>query len=174
MEFKNIKIEKIAYITLIITLLILFISLALNHNNLDRNRLNFRKITNLNSNIEGFNNKNNKEKDKINENNSNTSLNSSEIDTDTLLSTLDKHLKSLVLDLGNPKQVKQTREILKKTKRITDIESSKCIMKLLDENSEKKDFNIEDILSNDYDPNCQKYKKHTALSQSLQTIINSI
>ena len=125
MEFKNIKIEKIAYITLIITLLILFISLALNHNNLDRNRLNFRKITNLNSNIEGFNNKNNKEKDKINENNSNTSLNSSEIDTDTLLSTLDKHLKSLVLDLGNPKQVKQTREILKKTKRITDIESRK-------------------------------------------------
>lgn len=174
MEFKNIKIEKIAYTTLIITLLILFISLALNHNNLDRNRLNFRKITNLNSNIEGFNNKNNKEKDKINENNSNTSLNSSEIDTDTLLSTLDKHLKSLVLDLGNPKQVKQTREILKKTKRITDIESSKCIMKLLDENSEKKDFNIEDILSNDYDPNCQKYKKHTSLSQSLQTIINSI
>lgn len=174
MEFKNIKIEKIAYLTLIVTLFILFISLALNHNNLDRNRLNFRKMTNLNSNIEGFNNKNNKQKDKINENNSNTSLNSSEIDTDTLLNRVDKHLKSLVSDLGNPKQVKQTREILKKTKKITDIESSKCIMKLLDENGEKKDFNIEDILSNDYDPNCQKYKKHTALSQSLQTIINSI
>ena len=101
-------------------------------------------------------------------------LNSSEIDTDTLLNRVDKHLKSLVSDLGNPKQVKQTREILKKTKKITDIESSKCIMKLLDENGEKKDFNIEDILSNDYDPNCQNYKKHTALSQSLQTIINSI
>lgn len=172
MEFKNIKIEKIAYLILIITIFILFISLALNHSNIDRNKLNFRKITNLNSNIEGFNNK---EKDKKDKNtNSSSSLNSSEIDTDTLLSRVDKHLKSLVSDLGNPKEVKQTREILKKTKKITDIESSKCIMKLLDENGNKKDFNIEDIISNDYDPNCQKYKKHTALSQSLQTIINSI
>tara|TARA_Y100000389_G_scaffold191541_1_gene217874 strand:+ start:391 stop:906 length:516 start_codon:yes stop_codon:yes gene_type:complete len=171
MEFKNIKIEKIAYLILITTLFILFISLALSRNSIDKNRLNFRKITNLNSNIEGFNNK---EKKNIKQENANTSLSSSDIDTDTLLLKVDKHLKSLVSDLGNPKEVKQTREILKKTKKITDIESSKCIIKLLDENGDKKDFNIEDILSNEYDPTCQKYKKHTALSQSLQSIINSI
>ena len=170
MEFKNKNLETIAYTSLIIILLILFISLALNHSNFNKNKLDFRKMTNQNSNIEGF--KNNKQQTKPK--NSKTSLSTMDIDTDTLLSRVDKHLKTLTTDLGNPKEVKQTRDILKKTKTISDIESSKCIMKLLDDNSDKNDFNIEDLINNDYDKNCQKYKKYTALSQSLQSIINSI
>ena len=47
-------------------------------------------------------------------------------------------------------------------------------MKLLNENSDKKEFNIEDLINNEYDQNCQKYKKYSALSQSLQSIINNI
>ena len=170
MEFKSKNLETIAYTSLIIILLILFISLALNHSNFNKNKLDFRKMTNQNSNIEGF--KNNKQQTKPK--NSKTSLSTMDIDTDTLLSRVDKHLKTLTTDLGNPKEVKQTRDILKKTKTISDIESSKCIMKLLDDNSDKKDFDIEDLINNDYDKNCQKYKKYTALSQSLQSIINSI
>ena len=171
MEFKNKNLETIAYTSLIVILFILFIALILSNNNYNKYRLRFREITNQNSNIEGFNNKN---KNKANPKISKTSLNTMDIDTDTLLSRVDKHLKTLTTDLGNPKEVKQTREILKKTKKISDIESSKCIMKLLEENGDKKDFDIEDLINNDYDKNCQKYKKYTALSQSLQSIINSI
>ena len=170
MEFKNKNLETIAYTSLIVILLVLFVSLVLSNNSYNKNRLNFRKITNQNSNIEGFKNNNQQTKPK----NSKTTLNTMDIDTDTLLSRVDKHLKTLTSDLGNPKEVKQTREILKKTKKISDIESSKCIMKLLEENGDKKDFDIEDLINNDYDKNCQKYKKYTALSQSLQSIINSI
>ena len=170
MEFKNKNLETIAYTSLIVILFVLFITLILSNNNYSKYRLRFREITNQNSNIEGFKNNKNKANPKI----SKTSLNTMDIDTDTLLSRVDKHLKTLITGLGNPKEVKQTREIWKKTKKISDIESSKCIMKLLEENGDKKDFDIDDLINNDYDKNCQKYKKYTALSQSLQSIINSI
>jgi hypothetical protein len=163
MKFNNKNLEFFAYTSIIILLFIIMCSLVGRNRIPNNNNLKFRDMINKNSNIEGFTN------DKAK-----TKLQPEKIDHDSLLELIDNKLKYLIMDLGNQKDIEKTRQILKKTKKISDIESSKCIMGILDNNRDNKDFSIENILHNDYDEKCVKYRKYTELSQSIQSIINNL
>lgn len=94
---------------------------------------------------------------------------------DNDLSTIiENKLKSLNQELGNKKGLSESKETLKKTKKICDIESAKCMMNLLQENKGMQSINLDNVANDDSSEECIKCKKYTELSKSLQSMIDSL
>jgi FtsZ-interacting cell division protein ZipA len=95
-------------------------------------------------------------------------------DDNELTTIIENKLKSLTQELGNKKGLSESKETLKKTKKICDIESTKCIMNMLQENKGLRSINLDNLANDDSSENCMKCKKYTELSKSLQSMIDSL
>jgi FtsZ-interacting cell division protein ZipA len=95
-------------------------------------------------------------------------------DDNELTTIIENKLKSLTQELGNKKGLSESKETLKKTKKICDIESTKCMMNMLQENKGLRSINLDNLANDDSSENCIKCKKYTELSKSLQSMIDSL
>jgi hypothetical protein len=155
----------------LLTLLIIFIySLSFKYKFKTAQQLSFRSFTNLNSNRENFNNK---KDSKVTEGFSSTSDDTSK-KNDDIFKVIDNKLKGLVQELGGNEGKSETKKILVNTKKICDLECSKCMMSMISDKRSVKTIDLENILTDETDENCIKYKKYTELSSSIKSIIDNL
>ena len=128
--------------------------------------LSFRQKTNLNSNdpknsnskiVEGF------------------SFGGSKIKKDDDIFTLiDRKLKGLTEELGGSSGKREVKEILKKTKEISDLECAKCMMMMIEEHKGVKALDLDNLAEDDSSEMCIKCKNYTALSTSIKNMIDNL
>lgn len=166
MKFSNNFYRNIAYGFLIFLFFLVFIHSFRVKNNIIT-KLKFREQTNINSNI---NPEDIKEGFSINlNNNKNNNKNG-----DNIFALIERKLKGLTQELGGESGKKETKQILINTKKICDLESSKCMMNMLEENKGIKSLDLESLINNDDSENCIKCKKYTELSSSIKSMIDNL
>jgi hypothetical protein len=163
------KLESFAYISIFVLLFIILICIAkYNYKNVDQ--LNFRQVTNQNSNKEGMCNK---QKKHIREGMEDIN----KIDLDKLLELVNEELVKSEKSLGTNKEKLKKKQLLQRVKKSLDIESSKIMLEILNTKNENEDesnkFSIEGIFKDEDSEKFVKFKKYTQLSQSLQQTLNS-
>ena len=155
----------------LLTLLIIFIySISFKYKFKTAQHLSFRTITNVNSNKENFNNK---EDSKVTEGFSSTT-NDNTMKNDDIFKIIENKLKGLVQELGGNEGKSETKKILVNTKKICDLECAKCMMTMMSEKKSMKTIDLENILADETDENCMKCKKYTELSSSIKSIIDNL
>jgi hypothetical protein len=155
----------------LLTLLIIFIySISFKYKFKTAQHLSFRTITNVNSNKENFNNK---EDSKVTEGFSSTT-NDNTMKNDDIFKIIENKLKGLVQELGGSEGKSETKKILVNTKKICDLECAKCMMTMMSEKKSMKTIDLENILADESDENCIKCKKYTELSSSIKSIIDNL
>lgn len=165
MDLSYKSLQKITYIILIaLFLFIIFYCFTFN-NNIVR-MLNFRKITNLNSNKSTNNNSNLVE---------GFSLGASKIKKDDdIFLIIDRKLKGLSEELGGSSGKKEVKEILKKTKEISDLECAKCMMMMMEDNKGVRTIDLDKLVEDDSSEMCIKCKNYTSLSTSIKNMIDNL
>lgn len=149
------------YAGIFIILLIIFIVFS-SINNKNNSIINRNVEKAMHENYENFNSK---------EGYGNINKKPSEND---ISSIIENKLKALTQELGSSSGLKESKETLKKTKKICDMESAKCMMNMLNEQKGLKSINIDNVADDDTSDNCIKCKKYTELSKSIQTMIDSL
>lgn len=165
------KLETFAYISIFVLLFIILICIAkYNYKNVEQ--LNFRQVTNQNSNKEGMSNRQKRHiREGMEDNN--------KLDLDKLLEVVNKRLIESEKTLGSNQEKTKKKQLLQRVKKSLDIESSKIMLGILNtknktENEhESNKFSIEDIFQEEDSEEFVKFKKYTQLSQSLQQTLNS-
>lgn len=155
----------------LLTLLIIFIySISFKYKFKTAQHLSFRTITNVNSNKENFNTK---EDSKVTEGFSSTT-NDNTMKNDDIFKIIENKLKGLVQELGGSEGKSETKKILVNTKKICDLECAKCMMTMMSEKKSMKTIDLENILADETNENCIKCKKYTELSSSIKSIIDNL
>ena len=165
MDLSYKSLQKITYIILIaLFLFIIFYCFTFNNNIVKM--LNFRKITNLNSNKSTNNNFNLVE---------GFSLGASKIKKDDdIFLIIDRKLKGLSEELGGSSGKKEVKEILKKTKEISDLECAKCMMMMMEDNKGVRTIDLDKLVEDDSSEMCIKCKNYTSLSTSIKNMIDNL
>lgn len=122
--------------------------------------LSFRDKTGMNSNQEGFSNKEGlKNKDKQDK---------------QLFELIENKLRGLKEEMGGSSGIKEVKEVLNKTKNIVNLECAKCMMNMLDENKGVKSIDFEKLLDDDNTKNCSDCKKYNELSNIITSMIENL
>jgi len=154
MKFNKQLFNIIAYTTIIVLFLFLIFNSLNRQFKFLNNKITFREKILKNSNtIEGF---------------------TVQKKPDDLYSLIERKLKSLTEELGNREGLKESKEILKNTKKICDLECAKCMMNMIQEEKGLKTIDLDNLANDDSSENCIKCKKYTALSQSIKNMIDSL
>ncbi len=162
MNFSNKNFETIAYSILFLLLLfVMFYCLTFKYRVVQN--LDFRSRTNLNSNskiVEGFSIGGRSSK-KFKED-------------DDIFVLIDRKLKGLTEELGGDAGKKEVKEILKKTKEISDLECAKCMMMMIEDNKGVKALDLDKLVEDDSSDMCIKCKNYTSLSTSIKNMIDNL
>lgn len=118
--------------------------------------LSFRENTNLNSNREGFGNKDKDNKDS------------------DLIKLIENKLKGLQEELGGKTGIKEVKEVLINTKKIVNLEGAKCIINMIEDNKGSRSIDIEKLLSDDNEDNNVKCEKYSTLSNAITDILENL
>lgn len=127
--------------------------------------LNFREMTNLNSNTikkEGFSNNNYKK---------NYNKYKQE---DDIYKLIENKLRGISEELGGESGKKEVKKILINTKKICNLECAKCMMNMIEENKGIKSVDFDKILDDESNDNCIKCRKYTELSDSIKSMIDNL
>lgn len=100
-----------------------------------------------------------------------TSIESSE---DSIFALINRKLESLEKELGGDNGKKDIKNILKKTKKVCDLECSKCIMNMINKNKNIKTIDLDSLVEDDSSNDCIKCKNYTELSNSIKNMIDSL
>ena len=82
--------------------------------------------------------------------------------------------KGLIQEIGGEEGKKETITILKNTKKVSNLECAKCMMKMIDNSKSLKTIDVDNLLFNEDDENCIKCKKYTELSNTIQNMIDNL
>ena len=118
--------------------------------------LSFRENTNLNSNREGFGNKDKDNKDA------------------DLIKLIENKLKGLQEELGGKTGIKEVKEVLINTKKIVNLEGAKCIINMIEDNKGSRSIDVEKLLSDDNEDNNVKCAKYSTLSNAIDDILENL
>ena len=160
MKFSTKFLQNLAY-GILIFLICFVIIYTLNYKATLIQQLSFREKTFQNSNkiVEGFSFQQKNEKN---------------LKDDNILVLIERKLKGLTEELGGSKGTNEIKEILKNTKKISDLECAKCMMSMIDEHKNIKSLDIDKLAGDEDSELCIKCKNYTALSSSIKNIIDSI
>ena len=100
-----------------------------------------------------------------------TSVESSE---DSIFALINRKLESLEKELGGNDGKKDIKNILKKTKKVCDLECSKCMMNMINKNKNIKTIDLDSLVEDDSSSDCIKCKNYTELSNSIKNMIDSL
>lgn len=93
---------------------------------------------------------------------------------DDIYNLIKRKLKSLEEEIGGTKGSKQVKDLLINTKKISDLECAKCMINMVQDNKGVKSIDIENILSDENNENCNKCKKYTELSSTIKSLIDGL
>ena len=157
MDYKNIKTTAYAILGMLFFIVIIS-TFSVKHKVVQN--LSFREKTNLNSNrlVEGFGGFNQRKLK----------------DDDDIFELIDRKLKGLTQELGGNKGKKEVKDILVNTKKICDLECAKCMMNMMQENKGVKSIDLDKLAEDDSSEYYVKYKKYTALSTSIKSMIDNL
>tara|TARA_B100000900_G_C20535962_1_gene698390 strand:+ start:868 stop:1377 length:510 start_codon:yes stop_codon:yes gene_type:complete len=169
MKLSNNSLQYISY-GILLVLFFFIIMYCFNYKYKVVQNLSFREKTNLNSNL-------------LNSNNSfglNTregfTLGSSKSSGESvdILEMINRKIRSLGEELGGESGKREIRDILKKTKKVCDMECAKCMMQMMDDHKGSKTIDLDNLADDDSSEYCIKCKKYTALSDSLKSMIDNL
>jgi hypothetical protein len=100
-----------------------------------------------------------------------TKVNKKEEDISVLM---ERKLNGIMEELGGKTGKGEVKQVLLNTKKICDLESSKCMMNLIEDNKGIKSIDLEQLLDDDDNVNCIKCKKYTELSNSIKNMIDNL
>lgn len=173
MKFDYKTLQNYSYI-LLITLFIFVIIYCMNFKNSIITRLNFREHTNINSNNSSNLNNSSLVNPSLVEGFS-LGLSSKKLEKeDDIFVLIDRKLKGLIEELGGSKGTKEVKKILEKTKKISDLESAKCLMKMIEDNKSVKALDLDALVNDDSSESGLKCKNYTALSTSIKSMIDNL
>ena len=171
MKFDYKTLQNYSYL-LLIALFLFIIIYCMNFKDNVINKLSFRENTNLNSNnkntgsltnsriVEGFSLGSKNERSLKKE--------------DDIFVLIDRKLKGLTEELGGSKGKKEVKQILEKTKKISDLECAKCMMMMIEDNKGVKALDLDALVNDDSSDMCLKCKNYTALSTSIKSMIDNL
>tara|TARA_B100000989_G_C19443638_1_gene428499 strand:+ start:489 stop:995 length:507 start_codon:yes stop_codon:yes gene_type:complete len=168
MELNYKTLQKTTYIILI-ALFIFIIFYCFTFNSSIVKHLSFRQKINLNSNdAKNLKNPNSKLVEGF-------SLGGSRIKkNDDIFTLIDRKLKGLTEELGGSSGKREVKEILKKTKEISDLECAKCMMMMMEDHKGVKAMDLDKLAEDDSSEMCIKCKNYTALSTSIKNMIDNL
>ena len=155
MTFKTELYKKIAHVVLALLFIGIICSCFTFQRRVVQN-LSFRENTNLNSNREGFGNKDKDNKDS------------------DLIKLIENKLKGLQEELGGKTGIKEVKEVLINTKKIVNVEGAKCIINMIEDNKGSRSIDIEKLLSDDNEDNNVKCEKYSTLSNAIADILENL
>ena len=155
MTFKTELYKKIAHVVLALLFIGIICSCFTFQRRVVQN-LSFRENTNLNSNREGFGNKDKDNKDA------------------DLIKLIENKLKGLQEELGGKSGIKEIKEVLTNTKKIVNLEGAKCIINMIEDNKGSRSIDIEKLLSDDNEDNNVKCEKYSTLSSAITDILENL
>tara|TARA_B100000768_G_scaffold171917_1_gene179662 strand:- start:1064 stop:1531 length:468 start_codon:yes stop_codon:yes gene_type:complete len=155
MTFKTELYKKIAHVVLALLFIGIICSCFTFQRRVVQN-LSFRENTNLNSNREGFGNKDKDNKDA------------------DLIKLIENKLKGLQEELGGKSGIKEVKEVLTNTKKIVNLEGAKCIINMIEDNKGSRSIDIEKLLSDDNEDNNVKCEKYSTLSSAITDILENL
>jgi len=100
--------------------------------------------------------------------------NSNKVNINNISDLMSNKIKGLIQELGGNKGKDETIKILKDTKKVCNLECSKCMLQMIDNGKSLKTIDIDNLLFNEDDENCVKCKKYTELSNTIQNIIDNL
>ena len=173
MKFSNKFYESIAYGFLLALIIFLFIEIFKFKNNL------FKKIINNNNNNNDNNNNNNNynnlaQDNKLVEGFGNSLSNNKYNNRDDISVIINRKLKGLNEELGGDKGKNEIKDMLKNTKKISNLECAKCMVNMIEENKKGRHLEIEKLLDDENNDDCIKCKKYSELSNTIQNMIDNI
>lgn len=86
---------------------------------------------------------------------------------------INRKLKGLNEELGGDKGKNEIKDMLKNTKKISNLECAKCMVNMIEENKKGRHLDVENLLD-DENNDCIKCKKYTELSNTIQSMIDNI
>tara|TARA_B100000780_G_scaffold83755_1_gene57290 strand:- start:529 stop:996 length:468 start_codon:yes stop_codon:yes gene_type:complete len=155
MSFKTELYKKIAHVVLALLFIGIICSCFTFQRRVVQN-LSFRDNTNLNSNLEGFGNKDRDNKDA------------------DLIKLIENKLKGLQEEMGGKSGIKEIKEVLTNTKKIVNLEGAKCIINMIEDNKGGRSIDIEKLLSDDNEDNNVKCEKYSTLSSAITDILENL
>ena len=155
MSFKTELYKKIAHVVLALLFIGIICSCFTFQRRVVQN-LSFRENTNLNSNREGFGNKDKDNKDS------------------DLIKLIENKLKGLQEEMGGKSGIKEIKEVLTNTKKIVNLEGAKCIINMIEDNKGGRSIDIEKLLSDDNEDNNVKCEKYSTLSSAITDILENL
>lgn len=160
MRFSNKFYQNISYGFLLLLVIFLLVEIFKFKNNL------FKKITS--------NNVNSLENNKLVEGFGNTLDKHKYNNKDDISVIINRKLKGLNEELGGDKGKNEIKDMLKNTKKISNLECAKCMVNMIEENKKGRHLDIENLLDNENNDDCIKCKKYGELSNTIQTMIDNI
>lgn len=160
MRFSNKFYQNISYGFLLLLVIFLLVEIFKFKNNL------FKKITS--------NNVNSLENNKLVEGFGNTLDKHKYNNKDDISVIINRKLKGLNEELGGDKGKNEIKDMLKNTKKISNLECAKCMVNMIEENKKGRHLDIENLLDDENNDDCIKCKKYGELSNTIQTMIDNI
>ena len=150
--------ENIAYTVLVILFIIIFFT-CFNYKKriTPVQNLSFRSI---NSNKEGFIGNDKLKENKYNEN--------------SVYKLLENKLRGLTEEIGGEKGKREITSLLINTKKILNLECAKCMINMIDDNTKSKTIDIDNLIDNENNVNCNRCKKFTELSDTITSLIDNL
>lgn len=96
------------------------------------------------------------------------------VEDENLDQCIQRKLTALKTELGGKSGINDIKKILENAKQACNYEASKCMMNLLSANRNTKTINLEKILDDPDNRDCDKYKDYTGLSRQLQNLIDNL
>lgn len=93
---------------------------------------------------------------------------------DNTYEVIENKLRSLNQELGGEKGKREIKEILKNTKKIINLECSKCMMNIINNNKGERSIDTEDLIYDEDDENCIKCKRYTELSEHIENMLENM
>lgn len=90
---------------------------------------------------------------------------------DNTYEVIENKLRSLNQELGGEKGKREIKDILKNTKKIINLECSKCMMNMISNNKGSRTIEIDDMIYDEDDENCIKCKRYTELSDNIENML---
>lgn len=93
---------------------------------------------------------------------------------DNTYEVIENKLRSLNQELGGEKGKREIKDILKNTKKIVNLECSKCMMNMINNNKGGRTIEVDDLIYDEDDENCIKCKRYTELSDNIENMLANI
>lgn len=93
---------------------------------------------------------------------------------DNTFEAIENKLRSLTEELGGKNGKKEIKELLTNTKKIMKMECAKCMMNMVNNNKTSTSIEIENMIDEDNEDNCNKCRRYTELVDTIESVLQDL